>query len=98
MRCLRPSSEPSRPWIHPPPQMGKMLANGVLAAEDAAATAAVFAALERAQRAAEEAASASGALEAAIKKAEDRGALRSFDSLDEDDYDESGLGLPHNGS
>lgn len=78
--------------------MGKMLANGVLAAEDAAATAAVFAALERAQRAAEEAASASGALEAAIKKAEDRGALRSFDSLDEDDYDDGGRWVPHNGS
>ncbi|KAL4427815.1 hypothetical protein ABPG75_001904 [Micractinium tetrahymenae] len=80
-------------------QMGQMLTNGVLAAEDAAATAAVFAALERAQRAAEEAASASGALEAAIKKAEDRGALRSLDSLDEDDYEEEGpAGLPHNGS
>jgi hypothetical protein len=70
--------------------VGQLLADGVLAAEHEAATAAVFAALERAQRAAEEAASASGALEAAIKKAEDRGALPSMDSGDEDTGGDSG--------
>lgn len=46
------------------------------------ATAAVLEALERAQRAAEEAASASGALEAAIKQAENNGALPSMDEED----------------
>ncbi len=64
------------------PQMGQMLADEVMHAEHEAAAAAVFAALERAQRAAEEAASASGALEAAIKQAEHNGALP---SMDEDD-------------
>ncbi|PRW56655.1 ankyrin repeat [Chlorella sorokiniana] len=76
-------------------QVGQMLADGVMQAEHEAAAAAVFAALERAQRAAEEAASASGALEAAIKQAENNGALPSMDeddssngalpSMDEDD-------------
>lgn len=62
--------------------MGQLLADGMLQAEHEAAAAAVFAALERAQRAAEEAASASGALEAAIKEAEDHGALPSMDEED----------------
>lgn len=65
--------------------MGQLLTTGVLAVEQEAAAAAVYAALERAQRAAEEAASASGALEAAIKKAEDRGALPSIDSGDDEE-------------
>lgn len=68
--------------------MGQLLAGlGAQQKPDAATagtTAAVFAALERAQRAAEEAASASGALEAAIRQAEDNGALP---SMDEDDYE-----------
>lgn len=59
-----------------------MLAGGMLQVEQEAAAAAVFAALERAQRAAEEAASASGALEAAIKRAEKDGAFPSFDEED----------------
>lgn len=59
-----------------------MLADGMLQAEHEAATAAVLEALERAQRAAEEAASASGALEAAIKQAENNGALPSMDEED----------------
>jgi hypothetical protein len=58
------------------------VADGVLQREHEAATVAVFEALERAQRAAQEAASASGALEAAIKQAENKGALP---SVDEDD-------------
>ena len=76
--------------------MGQMLAGGMLQVEQEAAAAAVFAALERAQRAAEEAASASGALEAAIKRAEKDGAFPSFDeedrkpgsgSFDDDDFE-----------
>lgn len=63
-------------------QVGQMLADEVMQAEHEAAAAAVFAALERAQRAAEEAASASGALEAAIKQAENNGALPSMDEED----------------
>jgi hypothetical protein len=63
--------------------MGQLLLTGsMVTPEHEAAAAAVFAALERAQRAAEEAASASGALEAAIKEAENNGALP---SIDEDD-------------
>jgi hypothetical protein len=62
--------------------VGQLLVDTVRLAEHEAATAAVFVALERAQRAAEEAASASGALEAAIRQAEDNGALPSIDEED----------------
>lgn len=62
--------------------MGQILADGIQQVEHEAAAAAVFAALERAQRAAEEAASASGALEAAIEQAETNGALLSIDEGD----------------
>ena len=58
------------------------MAGGFLQGDPEQSAAAVFAALERAQRAAEEAASASGALEAAIRDAENNGALPSSDEED----------------
>jgi hypothetical protein len=69
-------------------KMGQMLedrvgADGTVPQEALDAVAAVFAALERAQRAAEEAAASSTALELALEQAESAGALSSSDEEDQ---------------
>lgn len=69
-------------------KMGQMLEervgpDGIVPQEARDAVAAVFAALERAQRAAEEAAASSTALELALEKAESAGALSSSDEDDQ---------------